>query len=97
MFSWVFVLTAPGRASPTLKTGSGESRSWVRIPPHPLFACRVALRFPHSGVSSTLFQETRGTNRPRTLTAGSGLSLEELAVVVARHLERAGPAESRMR
>jgi hypothetical protein len=25
------------------------------------------------------------------------LSLEELAVVVARHLERAGPAESRMR
>jgi hypothetical protein len=22
--------------APVLKTGSGESRSWVRIPPHPL-------------------------------------------------------------
>ena len=26
-----------GGASPTLKTGNGESRSWVQIPPHPLF------------------------------------------------------------
>jgi len=26
-----------GGALPTLKTGNGESRSWVQIPPHPLF------------------------------------------------------------
>jgi hypothetical protein len=28
---------APETHLPTLKTGNGESRSWVRIPPHPLF------------------------------------------------------------
>jgi hypothetical protein len=32
-----FASAVPERALPTLKTGSGESRSRVRIPPHPLF------------------------------------------------------------
>ena len=43
LFSWVFASAVPGVALPTLKTGSGESRSWVRIPPHP-FGFRRDLR-----------------------------------------------------
>ena len=37
LLSGVFALAVPGGASPTLKTGNGESRSWVQIPPHPFF------------------------------------------------------------
>ena len=36
MFSRVIPSGLPGGALPTLKTGNGESRSWVQIPPHPL-------------------------------------------------------------
>ena len=36
MFSRVIPSGVLGGALPTLKTGNGESRSWVRIPPHPL-------------------------------------------------------------
>jgi hypothetical protein len=51
LFSGLFLPTVSGGASPTLKTGNGESRSWVRIPPHPLFwnglvpAAELVLRF----------------------------------------------------
>ena len=37
LFSAVFPLRVSGVPSPTLKTGNGESRSWVQIPPHPFF------------------------------------------------------------
>ena len=37
LFSAVFPPRVSGVPSPTLKTGNGESRSWVQIPPHPLF------------------------------------------------------------
>ena len=37
LFSGRFVQGVIGGALPTLKTGNGESRSWVRIPPHPFF------------------------------------------------------------
>jgi hypothetical protein len=36
LFSRVFVPGVPETPSPTLKAGSGESRSSVRIPPHPI-------------------------------------------------------------
>ena len=36
-FSGVFVSGVPETPLPTLKTGNGESRSWVQIPPHPFF------------------------------------------------------------
>ena len=32
--------------APVLKTGSGESRSWVRIPPHPFVAGDTAAALP---------------------------------------------------
>ena len=37
MFSAVFAPEVVETPSPTLKTGNGESRSWVHIPRHPLF------------------------------------------------------------
>ena len=44
-FGWV----AERLNAPVLKTGNGESRSWVQIPPHPFFG--MASFQPQRGLS----------------------------------------------
>ena len=45
LFFWVFASAVLEGASPTLKTGNGESRSWVQIPPHPFFNAEKRLGY----------------------------------------------------
>ena len=55
MFSGLFPPGVPGGAPPTLKTGNGERRSWVQIPPHPFFGmARFERRNRIQGVWSEL-------------------------------------------
>ena len=51
LFFWVFASAVLEGDLPTLKTGNGESRSWVRIPPHPLGFPEASQlsRFSHPG------------------------------------------------
>ena len=67
MFSRVIPPGLPGGASPTLKTGNGESRSWVQIPPHPL----VFDAFCASSGSSGLASAASGTGGYAACVASS--------------------------
>jgi len=61
LFSRVIPSGVPGGSLPTLKTGNGESRSWVQIPPHPLGCSRRVVVFP--GTISRVPRSGRGDTR----------------------------------